>query len=297
MKRIGIVGLSLVAAFAVTAGTASAQPTGDFAIFKACPVSTPGVVLCFVAQSSKGHFTVGSKKVTFKQLTVQGGETENEETGAETFVAPTNGEESLSRVPLTVPNGLKSVKTNTLPKNLKERWGIAKAQEGLGLTLTVELAGKPGISRSNLLSAEGTALEVPVRIHLTNSWRSPVDHTGLLGEECYIGSPEGTEPGPIIQHLTSGTTAPPEPFLPITGKVGQLEFNEEFTFVVVRKNLVVDNTYPVPTATGCGGVYSELIDPLVNTLFGLPAPAGQSVTEINGTLFNATSPAVVNSER
>jgi hypothetical protein len=293
MKRIGIMGVALIAALAMSAGTASAQPTGDFAVFKACPTTNPAVALCFVARSKEGKFTVGSKTVKFKQLTVQGGEIVNEETGAEIFVAPGNGEETLSRVPLNVPNGLKPVKFNKFPKNLKERWGIAKAQEKLGLTLTVELAGTPGISRSNLLSAEGPALTVPVRIHLTNAFRSPVDGTGLLGEECYVGS----EAEPIVQNLTSGETHPPEGFSPITGQVGQLEFNEAFTYVTVKKNLVVDNTYPVPVSKGCGGVNEEIIGPAINELFGLPAPAGESVTSIKGDLFNATKEGVLNSER
>ena len=208
MKRIGIMGVALIAALAMSVTTASAQPTGDFAVFKACPLANPAVNLCFVAQSSSGHFTVGGKTVKFKQLTVQGGSILNEETGAEVFVLPSNGEETLSRVPLNVPGGLKSVKYNKFPEPLRERWRLANAQEKLELTLTVELAGTPGISRANLLFQEGTALEVPVRIHLTNAFRSPVDGTGLLGEECYIGSTAE----PIVQHLTSGETHPPEGF-------------------------------------------------------------------------------------
>jgi hypothetical protein len=292
MKRIGIMGLSLIAAFAMSVATASAQPTGDFAVFHACPLSNPSVNLCFVAQSSQGKFTVGSKTIGFKQLIVQGGSIVNEETGAETFVAPNNGEETLSRVPLTVAGGLRGVNTNQLPKALKERWGIARAKEELGLTLTVELAGTPGISRSNLLFQEGTALEVPTRIHLTNSFRGTKGE-GLLSEECYIG----TTAAPVIQHLTSGETHPPEPYTPIKGKVGQLRFADEFQFVEVKNNLVVDNTYPVPVSTGCGGVNQELIGPLIDKLFSLPAPAGQSVTSIKGTLFNATSKATRESEK
>ena len=107
----------MLALSAAAAGSASAQPTGNFAVFKACPLSNPAVNLCFVAQSENGSFTVGRKKVTFKQLTVQGGSILNEETGAEVFVGPNNGEETLSRVPLTCSRRPENVKTKNSHPN------------------------------------------------------------------------------------------------------------------------------------------------------------------------------------
>jgi hypothetical protein len=58
----------------------------------------------------------------------------------------------------------------------------------------------------------------------------------------------------------------------------------------------VDNTYAVPAARGCktdGFPESEaLVDEAIDEAFGLPAPAGASVTEVKGTLWNATAEAV-----
>ena len=289
MKRMRMLGLGLVAAFvvsAVAAVGASAQPTGDFAVFKACPLNNAAVALCFVAESSSGHFTIGSKTVKFKKLKLQGGSIVNEETGAETFVGPENGEETLTKTVLKVPGGLSGIKFSSFPEPLKLRWREPNFDRKLELFATIELVGKPGISRSNLLNQEGTALELPIRIRLTNNFRNP-EGKGLLSEECFIGSPAE----PIVQHLTSGTSGA------ITGKVGELEFNEAFTFVIVRNNLVVDGTYPVPASTGCGGANSAIVNSEISRILELPRATEQSTTEIEGTLFLATAEGTRNSEK
>jgi hypothetical protein len=297
MKRIRIMGLCLIAALAasaMSAVSASAQPTDDFAIFKACPLSElenphlGGGLLCFVARSEKGQFTVGPVKTPLHVLTVQGGSIVNEETGAETFVAPNNGEEALSKVALRVPGGLRGVKLASFPLALKQRWRKAKHEKETGgpnpeaydLYETVELVGTPGISRSNLINAEGPALTLPIRIHLTNPG-------GLLSEECFVGSAAE----PIVQHLTTGTSGA------LTGKVGTIRFKDEFQYLDVKHNLVVDNEYPVPATTGCGGPNQEVVNPAISAALGLPAAAGASVTAIEGTLYNSTAEATRASEK
>src|SRR5262249_44338939 len=131
----------------------------------------------------------------------------------------------------------------------------------------------------------GTALEVPLRIHLSN----PLG--GLVGEHCYIGGPEE----PIVQRLTSGETSPPEGFAPISGELGEVAFSNDFQILRIRNNRVVDNTYPDQVAHGFAKrndpEWEGLIDEAVDTAFHLPAPAGASVTEVKGTLWNAGSVA------
>ena len=312
MRHVRMLGLCVVAAFtvaSVAATSASAEPryipeTKEiYEHFKHCPVHSPEVALCFQAISNGkslkagGQFSVGGITVPLNQvLAVQGGETVNEETGAETVVEPTDGTSAFQSAALKVPGGLARVNTpKSWPAELRNRWKevlAGKNNEAKQAFETPELVGKPGISRANLLNAEGTTLEVPLQIHLTN----PLGN--LVGESCYAGSAEE----PIVQKLTSGSTeydkpaSPPEGWMPIFGAVGNLKFGEGFQIVRIWNNKVVDNTYAVPQARGCqtpGFPESEpLIDEAIDTAFGLPAPAGANVTEVKGTLWNATAEAV-----
>jgi hypothetical protein len=260
------------------------EPTGEFAVFKQCPVSNPAVALCFFAQSSAGEFHVGTTTVPInKTITLQGGSIVNEETGAETFVAPTNGE-TLSKTALTVPGGLLGIMAPSgWPQWLQNLFNEFINNGITGVTATTELVANPGISRSNLLFQEGTALELPVRVKLSNVF---------LGNSCYIGSAAH----PIVQHLTTGTTSPPAPNTPISGRVGEVVFNPTFTKVTIRNNKLVDNAYAAPAAEGCGGIFSFLIDPAVDAKLGLPSAAGHNTTVLEGTLENATAEAVKESE-
>jgi hypothetical protein len=117
----------------------------------------------------------------------------------------------------------------------------------------------------------------------------------LLGEGCYIGS----EAHPIQLHLTTGTTSPPAPNKPIKGKLGTLLEEEEKgqALVVDSGNTLVDNAWSAPTAEGCGGFFSFLINPIVNSKLGLPSAAGHNTAVLSGTLKTATEEAVLASEK
>jgi hypothetical protein len=264
------------------AAPAMATPKGEFAVFAQCPLKNPAVNLCFWAQSAGGEFNIGTKKVPInKPITLQGGSIATEE--GETFVAAANGE-TLSKTPLTVPGGLFGIKAPTWwPKEAQE-WFNKQINEGLtGVTATAELVGNPGISRNNLLTAEGIALSLPTRIKLGNA---------ILGNSCYIGS----KSNPVTFQFTTGTTNPPKPNVPITGNVGELEFNESFTLVTVKDNKLVDNSFSAPGAEGCGGFFSFIVDGLVNEILGVPAAAGHNTAILEGTLKNASAEAVKASE-
>jgi hypothetical protein len=266
------------------AAPAMATPKGDFAVFAQCPTKNPEVNLCVFVQSSGGEFTIGTKTVPVnKTITLQGGSILNEETGAETFVAASNGE-TLSKTPLTVPGGLFGIKAPEWWSKEAQEWFNKLINEGLtGVTVTAELVGNPGISRTNLLFQEGVALSLPVKLHLNNA---------ILGSNCYVGS----KSNPVTFNLTTGTTSPPAPNKPITGAVGELEFKDEFTLVIIKGNKVVDNAFSVPGAEGCGGSFHSIIDPLVDALLGVPAAAGHNTAILEGSLQNATAEAVKNSE-
>jgi hypothetical protein len=285
LRKLGLLVVTALTVALVGAVPALASgPTGDFAVFKQCPTNNPAVNLCFYALSEGGEFHVGTTTVPInKTITLQGGSILNEETGAETFVPAKNGE-TLSKVPLTVPGGLLGIMAPTgWPTWLQNIFNEFINNGITGVTATVELVGNPGISRTNLLFQEGTALELPSRVKLGNPF---------LGESCYIGSAAH----PVTQHLTTGTTSPPGPNTPISGAVGELEFKDEFQLVIIKDNKLVDNAYAAPGAEGCGGIFSFLIDPAVDAKLGLPSPAGKNTTILTGTLQNATAEAVKNSE-
>lgn len=280
----------LVAAAALTVALVAAvpalatEPTGDFAVFKQCPLSNPSVNLCIFSQTTSGEFRIGSTTVPISTtITLQGGIIENEETGAETFVAPSGGE-TLSSTPLTVPGGLLGVVApEILPAWLRHILNEIIDHGPTGVTATTELLGTPSINRFNLLDQSGVALELPVRVHLSNAF---------LGSGCYIGS----SAEPVIQRLTTGTTSPPGPNLPITGAVGEFEFKDNYELAVISNNSLVNNAWRAPKAEGCGGLLSALIDPAVNLKLGLPSEPGNNTTILDGTVENTSAASVRNSE-
>jgi hypothetical protein len=283
--RNAVIGMSAASLLVLAvAAPAMATPKGDFAVFAQCPLKNPAVNLCVYVKSSGGEFTIGSKTVPVnKPIILQGGSILNEETGAETFVAAANGE-TLSKTPLTVPGGLLGIKAPTWWPKFVQEWFNNLINEGFtGVTATTELVGNPGISRANLLFQEGVALSLPTRIHLNNS---------ILGSSCYLGS----KAHPVTLNLTTGTTAPPPPNKPITGAVGELEFKDEFQLVIIKGNKVVDNAYSTPGTEGCGGIFSIFVNPLVESILGVPAAAGHNTAILEGELQNATAEAVKASE-
>jgi hypothetical protein len=97
----------------------------------------------------------------------------------------------------------------------------------------------------------------------------------------------------VTFELTTGTTNPPKPNKPITGKVGELTFNEAFTKVTVSGNEVVDNAFSAPGTEGCGGIFSFFINKLVEETLGVPSAAGRNTAILTGSLENGTAAAVV----
>ncbi|HUB74443.1 MAG TPA: hypothetical protein VL979_10455 [Solirubrobacteraceae bacterium] len=266
------------------------HPTGNYAPYADCPLSDNAVVLCLLAQTTSGEFTVGTRTVPInKTITLQGGlvETpETEETGAYQLVAAENGE-TLSKTALYVPGGLFNSKPpESWPKEAKEHYEEMINKGLTGVTETTELA-KPAsdvsVNPSNLVNQEGVALELPVKVKLGNF---------LLGNNCYVGS----EANPIVLRLTTGTTEPPEPNKPIKGKVGEIIAKEEFNIVELLGGSLVDNAFAAPAAKGCGAPFEGLVDSLVDSLLGVPSAAGHNTAILNGNLGEATSEGVLASE-
>ena len=97
---------------------------------------------------------------------------------------------------------------------------------------------------------------------------------------------------PIIWELTSGETNPPGPNKPITGSSGEVEFLEKARILRLKDAVIVDNAWSAPSASGCGGIFSFIIDPIVNSSSGLPSAAGKNSAVLKNTIMTTTAIAV-----
>jgi hypothetical protein len=289
MKRL-FLALAALVALALPAASASAaphSPTGDFAPFADCPLSK-SPFFCMRADTTSGFVTTGAKTVPIVNPTIlQGGLNINFETGAATFIGAEDGN-TLTKVPQPVPGGLLGITAPTWwPSILRDLFNETINNGFTGVTATLELAGSASsikVNTENLINSEGTALSMPVKVKLGNPF---------LGSSCYIGS----NSNPITLNLTTGTTSPPPPNTPITGKLGNLTPSGEGAIITFSPQKLVDNAFAVPGANGCGGfLFSWAVDPFVNSIVGVPSPAGTNTAVLEGKLALASAEAVKASE-
>lgn len=285
MRRLLVVATALGAMLlpASQALGASHHPTGEFAQFAECPLSKPTVVGCIYSVSSGGFFQVGKKTVPLKNPVVLQGGFEPDKSGEkEVFVGAENGE-TLSKTPQPVPGGLLGIEAPaSWPKFLRDLFNETINNGFTGVTATVELAGPASgvkINLINVLIENGTGISLPTKIKLSNPF---------LGSNCYIGS----NSSPVVIDFTSGETSPPPPNKPIHGSAGTFSINEESTLITLSGGSLVNNSFAAPGANGCGGFFSFLIDPFVNSIVGLPSPAGTNAAVLEGKLQSAVAAAV-----
>ncbi len=281
VKKLAAAGVSTALAamvFASVAPASSHNPTGEFAEFSECPLNNELVEGCVFSVTDGGSFTAGTKTVPLKNpVTLQGGFFgAGEEV---TFVGAENGD-TLSKTPQPVPGGLLGIVAPKWWPEWLQEWFNEFINNGFtGVTATVELAAPASeikLSTENLINQEGTALGLPSKIKLDNA---------ILGSNCYIGSDEA----PVQIDFTTGKSGELE------GSVGELVFNEEFTLITISGGQLVNGTFAAPAADGCGGIFSFLIDPLVNSILGLPDASGNTAI-LEGTLKSAVAAAVKASE-
>lgn len=285
MRKL-LVAATVIAAMLVPASqalAASHHPTGEFAQFAECPLNNEEVLACVYSETYGGYFQTGAKEVPLiNTVVLQGGLAGL----TQKFVGAENGE-TISKTPQPVPGGLLGIVAPKWWPIWIQNWFNNQINEGFtGVNATVELAGSASnieVNLGNLLFETGTALSLPVKIKLSNA---------ILGSNCYLGS----NSKPIVIDFTSGETSPPPPNEPIHGSVGEFSSNEAETLLTLEGGQLVNNSYAAPGASGCGGIFSFLIDPLVNSLISLPSPAGTNSAVLEGKLQTAEAAAVVASE-
>lgn len=274
--KIAAAALAMALAALVLASAAAAntkKATGEFAQFNNCSFEAPAVENCVYSVFSGGTLKLGAMSVpVVNPITLEGGFSgEPPET---VFIAANNGQ-TLSKTPQPVPGGLIGVEPLPWwPTWVKEYYEAQIGGGFTGVSMTMELA-KPasaiGFSPENMLFEEGVGLFLPVKFKLNNN--------AIFGSNCYIGS--ATEP--VLLELTTGKSGS------LTGSPGEFFFNEEFTVYGMKGLKLVDSAFEVPAASGCGGLLSEYFDPLVDSIFSLPAGAGESHAKLEGKLEAAGS--------
>ena len=228
---------------------------------------------------------LGSKAVPIvNDVTLQGAYTKpnKEEGGFSKFIAASSGD-SLSKTAQPVPGGLTGlVPPESAPPLVKAALAVFLENKLTDVNATLEIAGSPAdirIHELNLALGEGVALILPLKVHLENPF---------LGGNCYVGS----DASPLYWELRTDTTSPPPPNESITGNAGEIEFLEEGLIVEIAGTVLVDNAWSAPAASGCAGVLSLLVDPIINAQAGLPAKAGHNTAILENTIFETTAFAV-----
>ena len=259
----------LISAFAISPVAQAETPNPGYTQFAGCPspfTENAAIKTCVRSDITGGKFKMGSKEVPIeKPIALTGGVKEG--------FGPLfyNAEGGLTKAKQKVPGGVIGLTGLTW---LAEFLG----SDALTLYATTELAGTPIIG-----GVEFAIL--PIKVHLENS-------TGVLGKNCYVGSSSS----PIVLNLTTGTTAPPPPNKPITGKVPTLVFDPVFEIQKANNGIYVDNSFAAPGANGCVltlfGFIPISINGLVNAQSGLPAAAGtnETVQNFNAQIVNAEFP-------
>jgi len=248
MLGMGVAALLAVALLAPAAQAAETAP--GYEQFSGCPTpaESPSTPLCVRSDVTGGHLQMGSKNVPIENPLVLSGAVNFEFEG---FTAGPEG--GLSKTKQKVPGGVIGLTGLTW---LLELFG----SDALTLYAVTELTGPPTNFNFN-------SVTLPIKVHLINT-------AGLLGNNCYIGS----DSNPIVLHNITGTTNPPPPNEPISGKEGEYEENEEEGIIRFSNGTYVDNSFAVPGANGCKlylfGFIPISINGLVNEQAGLPSPAG-----------------------
>ena len=286
--RSGARRLALMACMGLLAGllpAAASGHEGEFSKFDYCPSTNEEVKKCMYAVTEGGEVVLGNKTVPIvNPVTLQGGYGKlNKETRMAPFFAATNGV-TLSKTPQPVPGGLLGIVPPESSPWIVKQLSKFFFENGLtGVNATLELAGSASqieVSEANLLFQRSLpALKMPVKMHLENPF---------LGGNCYVGS----NSSPIWFNLTTGTTEPPAPNEPITGSSGSAESLEEGLILKLNGTEMVDNSWAAPKASGCGGILSFLVNPIINSMIGLPSAAGHNTSILENTLYTASSTAV-----
>lgn len=296
--------VTTLAGIAAIPAAIAGTPSGAFAMFRYCPYTNPAVLeygSCVVNTTRSGSLTIGATSLPIDSpIVLQGGV----EWLADSPLYDAIGAPTLSAAPAKVPGGLLGL-MNPAPNWPFPLWAIFWSIVGSAndVTATLEPIQTIQTNFSNSLypptdGSDPTVARLAVRVHLQNPF---------LGNSCYIGSAQN----PIVLKLQVGTTAPPPPNQPIAGNVGNVYVvpvgDDPYAYIQVDGSTLVDNSFAVPAAKGCGNialglpiatqVLDALVSGAVNLKVGLPSAAGKNTAIMNGDASITTAANVLASEQ
>lgn len=251
LRRRLLAAVLTLAALAAAAPAGAATPAKGFEQFAGCPsqAEDPTISICVNSRIKSGFFKLGTKRVGIENpMTLSGGV--NEQLGG--FKSGPKG--GLRGAKQPVPGGLVGITGLDFLVNLLN-------VEQLQVFALPELVGQPVI---------GEGISLPLRVRLINP---------LLGNNCYVGSTAN----PIRLEMIEGTTNPPPPNKPISGRAPDFNQDPETGILTFSNGLFVDNSFSAPGASGCVlnllGLLGVDANALVNLQSGLPAAAGKNETQ------------------
>jgi hypothetical protein len=276
--RVTLTGLVVSLVGLALASSAGAAPRGIFSVFGGCPVSEVNGrsedPVCVYMQTT-GMLRLGRVTLPIdKTITVQAGGLSIE--GVGWGLVPPSGGAMMSKTPLEIPGGLNGlVQCGAFGGRVAQ--ASCGAADGTEVTATIEVVASSSDPVTELGSGflgEGPLLALPVRVHLGNAF---------LGNSCYLGS--GSHP--IMLELTFGSTSPPPPNKPISGL---RRFHEEIEnglmMIALHPSVLVDNSFMVPVAEGCGGQLAPLVDPMLDARLGLPSMPGHNTAILDARVLD-----------
>lgn len=203
-----------------------------------------GANVCFDIQNTAGNLNIkGFNVPLLRSLQIRGGLVGG-------VFTPPRGTNGFFSTPVAVPGGLLGIEW--IP--------------GTSVLAITELAGPPSAIQ---VDPSELNIAIPVKVRLVNL---------LLGMDCHIGS----NSSPVVLNLITGTTNPPAPARPISGRVATPSVINERTITFIG-NRNVDNTFTVPGASRCG-LGLGLINALVNAKLRLPSAAGNNSVDITNNV-------------
>ena len=292
-RMLVMVAAAFVVPMAVLASASPALAVRPFEKFKSCPTEIPIVISCSYNVTSSGEFTINKTRVPInKSIVQQGGAIASGVENLEVSIGAKAGYEAFQKVALNVPGGLTDIIDCTKIKNefLRNACKFVFEHGVTELTATLEPVANeknpPLINGFNLSEETGTAVTLPARVHLNNE---------LLGSACYIGS----EASPIQLHLSTGASGT------LHGNRGELRTlketipgeEEPVRALQLLGNSLVDNTFTVPVAEGCGELFGVkgVLDSVVDEKVGLPSAAGNNKAVLDGELNSTAAEEVIRS--
>jgi hypothetical protein len=288
-----MLGLSLVAVFAMSAIAAVPALAKDpytattMGQYKGCPYTNPEAEDCYVGRTAGGtnggFFRLGTVTVALnKPILLQGAFKPG--TGDLSLLPAANGFKTLEAPELKVQGGMGLI-THKIqeevgwPASLQKSFKEAQKNKENKLNVQLELAGgnliyeTPGaLNTENLVSGQGVAFKLPMKVRMINSWLASLAGT------CQIGS----DTNPVWQYLTSE----------VPGRIGTFSEGFEFGVVELAGSRLIDFSWPVTEgANGCGSGEDEaLVDAALNKVLELPEQHG--ITILQGDLFVARASLV-----